>query len=140
MTGKLARLVEAAPNALAGAAALFDTPSQPAEAGPASAPAPTAVPDAAVATAAMPAAAAPAAETQKKRSNGIDYEEDGVDNWVEVMRQAADEFTRLKHLTLWSKQQRERWFTLPNPNVSTGKLCPQPNMSVINRDYIAAGT
>ena len=45
---------------------------------------------------------------------------------------------RLSHLKHWSRAQRERWFTLPNPNVSSGLLCPQPNMTVINRDIVTA--
>jgi hypothetical protein len=140
VSGKLARLVEAAPDALAGAEAIFSTTHQPADAAPDPTPPPTAAPDAAPATAAVPAvAAAPAANAadHKKRTTDIDYGKD-TDVWVEVMREAADEFKRLKHLTLWSKQQRERWFTLPNPNVSTGDLCPQPSMTVINRNYVAA--
>ena len=115
------------------------TSLRPAEAGPAPATAPNAAPDVAPDTAPAPAAAETEslAEFGKKKSNEKNYGED-TDVWVEVMRQAADEFKRLKHLTLWSKQQRERWFTLPNPNVSTGELWPQPNMTVINRNYVAA--
>ena len=45
--------------------------------------------------------------------------------FAELIRVEAAEFKRLKHLKLWSKAQRDNWLSLPNPNVTSGDLCPQ---------------
>ena len=54
----------------------------------------------------------------------FDHEKD-VDLFAELIRVEAAEFKRLKHLKLWSKAQRDNWLSLPNPNVTSGDLCPQ---------------
>ena len=148
--GKLARLLEAEPDALAAAATVFSSAAQPsattpataAAAKPASAPvaAPTPADDVEDGEecsgqigeeAGEKAAEAPAA------APSLDYEQ-SLDVYIELLREAAAKYRRISHLVLWSRAQRERWLTLPNPHVTSGDLCPQPNMRVIERDALAA--
>ena len=154
VTGKLARLIEFEPNALADFEAVFRVPTQERSEG---------LPASASASAPQDAADEDDGEEEQEdggeeaggeeaggeedggedgagnleRARGYNYERD-VDTFVLLMQHETAEWRRLHHLPLWSRAQRERWFTLPNPNVSSGDLCPQPNMRVINRDYRAA--
>ena len=146
--GKLAQLLEVEPDALSEAATIFAVPTQPPAATPTAAAAPA--PAAAAAPAAADDAEAEAVDSEEVGEEvgeeaseasaarpSLDYEE-SLDVYIEVLREAAAKYRRVSHLVLWSRAQRERWLTLPNPHVNSGDLCPQPNMRVIERDALAA--
>ena len=147
VNGKIGQLIKAAPRALDDIAYVFGAGPDPAEL------------RRSMRLAEPPAAAAPPAPAASSSNTAADRDADGeevggeageeaagpsldyeesLDLYAELIRKEAAEFQRLKHLKLWSKAQRDHWISLPNPNVTSGDLCPQPNMTVVNRDYRAA--
>ena len=132
VNGKLAELLKLDADALAGLDALFWPSAPPPTAADAPAPAVEAEPAEEEAAAGEEVAGGEANEADEEAVPRPLNEEDGGEQQhlrdeIALIDYAAADYRRLSHLKHWSRAQRERWFRCPNPNMSSGWLCPEPS-------------